>query len=319
MQAVATMKSTKISAKTEVSIHAFILLTATYVGLVLFLPPDQSSLQKYSLSVLESRLLSLTFVIPLMVVWFFALYGFLRIKAYAAMISDSPEGKALTKLSNGLMILAYNLPLSSIIAALFNYWSLRHPDMLAATTIAKNYIGVLVSVAAFVLIYNGALSLQRSLRIRQRFEHPYSLRSVGMIIVTSAVFVWLILANPLNSSNANEYAVYYLPNWLIIFTLAIPYLLSWYCGARATQWLLAYRQQVTGKIYRQPFDDLAKGIGVIVFDAVIIQFIVTLSPVLTRLNLTPLLLTIYVLVMLYVIGYGLVARGAKGLKKIEEV
>jgi hypothetical protein len=51
----------------------------------------------------------------------------------------------------------------------------------------------------------------------------------------------------------------------------------------------------------------------------VLQFLTTITEQLNRLNLAPLLIVLYLLIAFYAVGYALVARGAKKLKKIEDV
>lgn len=308
-----------IRTNTKVVICAYAALIILYLSLVWLLPPNRSSLDKYNISVLQAKLLGLTFVLPLIGVWVSALYGYIRFRAYAILIRESPEGKPFNRLADGLMVLAFGLPIMAIMSSIFNYYTSSHPEWLPASTVIRNYADIIIYFFAFLLLFYGARGLHNSLRSRNLYQPAY-FRHIGLIgIAVSAVFVWLLLANPLNPGSVTSQTIYYLPNWLIIFTVAIPYLISWYCGAMASYWLLAYKNRINAKVYKQPFSDLSKGIAVIVFDAMFIRFMTSVSPRLERLNLTPLLLIIYILVLLYILGYGLVARGAKGLKKIEEV
>lgn len=305
--------------RTQLTITLYLLLAITYISLVWFLPPNRSSLDKYNLSVLEGKLLSLSFVLPLIGVWFSALYGYLRFRAYAVVIRKSPEGKAFNRLADGLMVLAFGLPVSAILGTTLNYISVRYANWLPTNTIIRSYADIAIYLTGFSLLFLGARSLYATLRIRKPSKAIFLRYNTLIIITVSTVFAWLLLANPLDPSPDSSNSIYYLPNWLIIFSIAIPYLLSWYFGSMASYWMLAYKNKVSGRMYKQPCGDLAKGLAVIVFDAMLIRFITSLSPRLERLNLTPLLLLIYLLVLLYILGYGLVARGAKGLKKIEEV
>lgn len=309
-----------ISAKnrTKTIIIVYSLLALTYIALVWFLPPNRNSLDKYNLTILQAKLINLTFILPLIGVWFSALYGYVRFRSYALVIRKSPEGQPFKNLANGLMVLSFGLPLTAILSSVLNFYSARNPDWLPATTIIRNYVDIAIYFSAFALLFTGAKGLYTTLKLRQLFQPAYLKYNTTVIIIVSTVFAWLLLANPLTVDTANS-SIYYLPNWLIISTIAVPYLLAWYYGSMASYWLITYRNRIKGEVYRQPFTDLAKGIAVIVFDAMLIRFISSLSPRLTRLNLTPLLLIVYGLVLLYILGYGLVARGAKGLKKIEDV
>ncbi len=301
--------------KSKLYLYLFIILTAVYVCFALGLPSNPQTLEKYNITQGQSRLLSLTIVVPLILVWFSALYGFLRFKAYATVIRDSREGKAFNQLANGLMVLAFSLPISASISSYLNYVAHQNTGLTPTATILKNYIALLFALVALFMVAKGAEGLLRTLRSKPVLVHPTYI-TIGFIMLSN-FFTWLIIVRP--SSNETGQVIYYLPDWLIITTLAIPYLLVWYMGALAAYRLYLYRDKVKGLIYQQAFTELARGIGVIVASSIFLQLLTTLSARLNRLDLTPILLIIYLLVVFYAVGYGLVARGAKRLKKIEEV
>jgi len=300
-----------ISVKNEKYLWAFVALVGLYVGLYFALPTDPETLQRYNLSQTSVRLLGLTVVIPLLGVFFATLYGFLKFKDYASSIADTKEGRGFQYLSNGLMVLAFSLPTASIVSSVLNYIALSQPDLLPTATILKNYIALIFPLVTFILLARGAESLVRSVRGNQQKRHYNGL----LLIVLSCLFTWLITTRP--HSNGAE-VTYYLPNWLVITTLAIPYLYTWSQGIMTISNLRLYRASVGGKVYKRALGYLAQGVTGIVLLSIIGQAITTLSARLDRLSLTPVLIIVYILIILYALGYGLVARGAKQLKKIEE-
>lgn len=293
----------------------FALLAGVYIVLALTLPSDPAALARYNLSQGQAHLLGLTVVLPLVLIWFSALYGFLHCKAYARIVRESKEGRPFNNLADGLMVLAFGLPIAGIMSSLFNYVSFQSADLAPTATIFRNYIGLGFSLIGLLLLAKGAQGLVATLR--PKVKHAYPPYSSLALILLASLFTWLIIARP--SSAETGQAIYYLPNWLIVSTLAIPYLFAWYKGALAAYHLYLYKNNIKGSIYKRAFNDLAKGIGVIVGLSILLQFLTTMTARLNRLTLTPILLIIFVLIGLYAVGYGLVARGAKKLKKIEEV
>ncbi|HSX43684.1 MAG TPA: hypothetical protein VLE69_00065, partial [Candidatus Saccharimonadales bacterium] len=67
------------------------------------------------------------------------------------------------------------------------------------------------------------------------------------------------------------------------------------------------------------FTRLALGLGVVVGFLMVLRYLVALTTTLDNLALKYLLLVVYLLLIFIAIGYGLIASGAKRLKKIEEV
>jgi len=295
-------------------IYAFVALTALYLWLSINAPVDPKALSQYSLTATQSKLLGLTITIPLAIAWYFALYGFVQLKSYAASVEDSREGKAYRQLADGLMVLAFGLPIGAICSTYLRNLALRQPDLLPVTTITRNYLTLVISLITLSMIARGAESLVKTLHSKPILPHPPHL-TTGAIILSS-LFTWFIVARPVDPNATN---IYYLPAWILVFTLAMPHLYIWYKGALAVHRLYLYRDKVRGAIYKLAFVELAQGIGVVVGLSIFLQFLATLSAQLLQLQLRSLLLVLYVLVGLYAIGYGLVAKGARRLKRIEEV
>lgn len=291
----------------------FIALMVIYVILAFTLPTNPEILQKYNISQNHARVLNLSIVIPLSIVYFSALYGFLRFKSYANTIEKTKEGKPLQYISTGLMVLAFSLPINSILGSLLNYILFQHPDLSATSAIIRNYVSLIFSFVAFLYISRGAESLLSTLKDKKVNYHP-AISLLGPILLSS-FFSWLVT---LQSQDQAAKEVYYMPNWIVILTLAVPYVYVWCVAINAARNLYIYKDRVRGVLYKRAIDHLAKGIGVIILLSIFLQLITTISTF-NRLNLTPLLLIVYVLVAMYALGYGWVARGAKKLKQIEEV
>ncbi len=294
--------------------RVFILLVVVYIVLTFALPADPQVLSKYGISSVQAKLLNLTIVGPLTLIYLVALKGFLRIHSYSRRIRETKEGIHFNNLSGGLMVLAFSLPINSIISAVASYMKYEHVNFYPVMNILRIYMTLIFAAVSIYFIAKGAEGLAAN-TTRRRLKISASYALAGPIILAS-VYTWLITL-PENSALDNPYQN--LPDWLLILTLAIPYTLVWSIGVRAASQLFLYQKSIKGVIYKQAFDNLSKGLGVLIATSIFIQLITTLSEQLNRLNLTPLLLIVYLLVMLYAVGYGLVASGAKKLKKIEEV
>lgn len=292
----------------------FITLVAVYATLALTLPSDPELLKRLDISQGRAHLLSLTFIAPLCIVYFAALYGFLRFRAYAHSIHKTKEGEPFMNISTGLMVLAFSLPIAAILGSLLNYIELTSPDLVAAGTIIRNFIGLLFSFVVFSYIARGAKGLLLTLKDKKTKDYP--MLSLAGPIFLASMFTWLITSQPRGTVSD---PVYHMPNFLVLLTLAIPYVYIWCIGIKAAYHLHVYKDRVPGVLYKRAIDYLAKGTVVVIGLSILLQIFMTLSEKLNRLDLTPLLLVIYVLVSLYALGYGLVARSAKKLKQIEEV
>lgn len=297
-------------------VYLFILFIAIYSGVTMLLPSDPSAIERYDVSELQLRLLSLSVALPLIMIWLVALYGIIRFRTYALLVKESGEGQSLRNIANGLTVLGFSLPIVSLVSRGLGYLSDNNSNLVPAAEIIKNYVGVVFALIAFYLLAKGARRLITTLKASKQVGllPPYL---VPAVILFSSLFTWLVVSRPFG--NEDDINFYYLPNWLLILTLAVPYLFAWYFGVVSFYYLHHYQKKVKGLVYKQAFNRLAKGIAIIVFTSVFVQTLVTLSSQLNRLDLTPILGLVYLLIILYAVGYGFVARGAKKLKYIEEV
>lgn len=293
--------------------YFFLGSIVAYVAIAFSTPPDPEVLERYDISAGAARLVNLTVIGPLVAIWFAAFYGFTKLKEYAYAVRNSKEGPSFNTLSNGLMISVLSFPLNSAISAALGYLAQRNPDLLPATTIIRNYLALAFSLAAFYLIGKGAVGLAKLVRKRS-IAFNSDLWTLAYIVI-SCVFTWLIISHHTDGPNST----YFIPDWLTVLTIAIPYLYAWYCGSLATYCIYYYHKNVKGTLYKSALVYFSVGIGAVISTSVFIQVVIIFSERLNRLNLTPVLLILYFLVLLYAIGYGFIAQGAKRLKTLEEV
>jgi hypothetical protein len=299
----------------KVYILAFVALLAAYLILAMTLPSDPQVLAKHGLTQASARMLNMTTLIPLSLIYLAALYGFIRVKDYADKVRRTKEGPGFSDLALGLGLLAFSLPIRAIVGNYATYVRHAEPQLVAEISILRNYLTLVFAFAALFYIAKGAEALLDTLRRSALRERSLVYSLAGPIILAS-LYTWLIVeSGPIRSGDAP----YYMPEWAVITTLAIPLVFTWCLGAWAAFQLYKYHHGVKGVIYKRAINNLAIGVAAIVIIAILTQFITTLSGTLNRLDLQPLLIIVYVLVAVYAVGYGLVARGAKKLKQLEEV
>jgi hypothetical protein len=293
----------------------FLTLLAVYVVLVFSLPPDPAVLAKYNFTLTHARILNVTIVVPVLLIYLTALYGFVSFYNYCHKVKDSREGPYLRQITNGLMVLAFSLPINSITGSINSYIRHASPSWSTESTVLRNYLSLVLAFASIYLIAQGIQGLNDTLKKkRQSSNLGRSFNFLGPIALAS-FYTWLITVQ---TRGVNTLDAYHMPDWLILLTIVIPYTYAWSIGIRAVLQLYGYQTWVKGSIYKKALRDVSLGVGVIVVSSIFVQLLVTMSAQLNRLNLTPLLMLIYVLLIIYALGYGLVARGARKLKMIEE-
>jgi len=284
-----------------------------YAGLSVGLPPDPAALSRYHLSSTQDRLLILTIVIPIVAIWWAAFYGYYGLKRYAGLVKKSADGKAFSVIADGLGILAISLPVTQITSTILAYEARIHPEFLTASKIINGYLALAFALAAYLVIAHGVSLLVGTVQgvTNRRYYDLFML----LFIVLSAIYSYLIFTNAARHTSA----LYGLPDWLILFTIVTPYLYVWYTGFVAAMRLHYYQSKVRGIIYKRPLRFLTLGIFGVLATSILLQFLTAVSTALVELRLGPLLALIYFIVIIFSLGYILIAYGARQLRRIEEV
>jgi magnesium-transporting ATPase (P-type) len=291
------------------------LLTTCYPFLALLPEPPAKVLKQYGLTHSSYYLVIFPIVVLLVLIFLAGFYGSLTIKKYSSAIRDSHDGRAMNLISNGLLVLALSLPVTSVVATISGLIERNHLSMMPALTIFNNYLGLVFMGLSFMLITIGAEWLYEIVRAK---ISPWPQKVwVLAFIIFSTLYTYFIVFQATQPGAAQK--IYYLPHWLLLISIVIPYLYIWYRGANAGYCIYEYRQNVPGKLYKSALNLLAGGIGLVIISSIASRTITTLSTKLTSLHLTPLLIIIYALLALMGGGFLLIALGARRLIKIEEV
>jgi hypothetical protein len=285
------------------------------MALVLLGPIDPAVLHKYGITVGVARLLNLTVVVPIVLIWMTAFYGYTKLRQYAISVAGSTEGAPLRTLTNGLLVLVMSLPFVASASSGLTYLAVHNPGFAQESAIIRNYLNVVSAVLAFYLIGKGAEALAKLVK-RKTMSFDSQTWTFGFIIISS-LFSWLVISH--HSVVGARGSTYYLPDWLVIVTIVIPYLYVWYRGMMAAYCLYFYQKNVKGQLYKQALSYCSGGIAMVIVTSIFIQLLTVFTARLNRLNLTPVLIIIYLLILVYAVGYILIAKGAKKLKTIEEV
>lgn len=299
-------------------------LTIAYISITLLLPPDPVSLARYNVSAWQLRLIGLSVSIPLAGIWFAAFYGYAKFKEYALTIKGTKDAHGLSIISDGLKILAFGLPLSSLISTTMSFFS-RNPSLtetspLAPVAVITNvYVALIIAVLAYITLRKGSTELIKV----NNFTVTTSDKTKNTIffVIATIVYVFLVFLNPNRQvpSAPGFRATFYLPDWLIVLTIMLPYLYAWYSGFVASMNIVTYKKNTTGTIYKKALSGLSLGISTVIAVTIALQFFGTIGGAISKLNLSSILILVYVLLLAISAGYIIIARSAKKLTKIETV
>lgn len=302
----------------KIAVAILLLLIVIYIIEVFVIPPDANTLLKYNLSVMSARLLSLTVIIPFIIIWSMAMYGYIRLSSYAQSINDTPDGQALTQVSYGILALALWLPLNNVAQNGLGYIRHANPSLTEGAVIISNYLPIIVLLTISYLTWRGSRQLLATLTISpQSINRRYVYLGT---ILAGALFSYLVLMNPAKTTpSSGGAAAYYLPDPLLVLTIIIPYIFIWYLAIEAVQNIHTYRNRVKGIIYKSALGYLANGIAFSIICALSLRSIASMTAWFDNKTLQFVLIVLYILIFLIGVGYLLLWMGAKKLQLIEEV
>lgn len=292
-------------------IYVYIVFVIIYVLITLLPSPDKTALTKYHLRPTGVRLLDLTVMIPELFIWFALLYSYLRLQRYSLLIKNNQDGRQISKLSIGLLVLAIGVPVSAIVSGILAAIARWHPEFAGTSTIISNYVSVIYLLVAFFLIYQAVRNLNEPYRSQ---PSTVANHAVVLIVITLGVIFCDLIAR----GHKTLMLSYHMSYSLVMLTLAVPYMYIWFLGLFAIVEIYEYSKRVAGIVYRRAWDRLALGLGSIIAIDILLQYLTTLYAWTAGLSLAGILLLLYVLLLLYAGGFIVVALGTKELMKIEE-
>lgn len=297
----------------------FIILSVVYMLEVILIPPDSTALAKFKLSETEAKLLGLSVALPIVLIWMLGCFVYTKFATYVKSIENDRDGKALSLVSYGLLFLCLWLPLSTAFSNISNYLYRTEPSWTVPLVIINNYLNLFLVAVGLALIYKGSYELTKLRESKGLSAWKYV--ALAPLILISGLFIYLSLNNIVRQFPSADVpvAAYYLPDWLLVATIIIPYILVFYYGIFSVVYLYAYRRKVRGIIYKGALDYFAKGLACIVVSIVLIRYLASLTTAFNDATLKIVLLVIYLLLALLLLGFVLLVKSVKRLQAIEKV
>jgi hypothetical protein len=280
--------------------------------LTLLPAPSPATLIRFHLTPTSLRLLDVTFLIAEFAIWFAAFYGYTQLSRYSRLTHSGKESTQIAKLARGLLLLSIGLPITALLSAILSIIAAHNPGFAAPSVIINNYAGVVFPLLAMLWLSIGARGLGGLARTRPRFWLSNAV--VLATIILGVVFCCLVVLG-----HKQLRLMYHMSPQLVMLTLGIPYMYTWFLGLYSASELQAYSRKVAGVVYRKAWGLMISGVLGFIFLSIILQYLSTLATWLASLTLYEVLALLYVLLSLFIIAFILFALGAKKLMKIEEV
>lgn len=296
----------------------FTVLSVMFLGLVLLVPASATDLSRYNLSASQYQMLLISSEIPVIVIWALAFLSYIYLRQYALTISDSPESQGFLGLARGCQWLAWGLPLSAAITVVLAWVASQHPAALASTVIISNYIEVLFPILAFTTMSDSSRQLTKHYAAGNLLVTKH--RPIGQLIlvVLGIAYSYFLLHNLHVASLGSAANQYFLPIWLLILSLLVPYLYAWFLGLLTAFDIVALASQTPGIIYRRALQRLSGGLVAVIISLMAVQYLRSRLPDEQPSALDNLLWG-YLIYAVCIIGFALMLSGIRQMKRIEEV
>ncbi len=296
-----------------------IALWVIYAVLSVFAPVSQG-ISRYGITITQGNLLRATVLVPSLLIWLAAVFAIVRFRNYRALVTGSKESEGFKNITRGLIMLLLVLIVPAFVSLVASY----KPDvvlMQKTTVIIRSYLSVIFYFGAFWFFLQGARSLNGTLEKPDRPTQRSYLAVILTMAILISLYTWAIFHNDFRTVSDNPLIrpTYYLPDWLIVLTILIPYLITWSLGVLAMMELRTFAISVPGVVYRRAFIQFGRGIGVVIGLSILLQLISQSASVFSSASLKLLLLLVYVILLVMAVGYLLLARGARHLTAIEKV
>lgn len=297
-------------------------LWLVYAALAI-LPKHEITTAHYGVSHAGLNVILAILTIPALFVWFALLYAANRFYSYARTIRGSADGRGFNAISLGLYWLLGSSMFTSLLSQFGSIYQAIYGSSTTATnvvTIVSNYIGVISALGLFGFFLYGAYQLMHS--INAKVDLDYHLRRLIIpVAVLGGIYIYAIMHNAYRQVSHNPVIspTYALPDWLIIVTVAGPYIVSWLMGFLAVAIVRSFSASTPGIVYRRMLRHFVSGMTAIVMIVVIEQYIGQISSSLLNTSLGGILAILSLLYFVIVVALVLVARGAAQLSKIEQL
>ena len=292
----------------------YVALVLAYILLSFFIPLSRATREAYNLNLTQAHVIAFVTVLPLFGIWFVAFYAYGLLQRYSLTIHKAHEGFAFKKLTKGVTLLAWGLVIQAFASLILNGIADQAQSFHSTAVILQNYISLAFPLIAFPAIATGTRHL---LADKHNYASlPASRFLLVLFALLGAVYSYLVL----HLRHSNDGGAFYLPTFLLLSTLIVPYLFAWFSGLVAAYDIHVYARITQGLLYKHSLTLLSAGLIVLIVASILLQYLNSLFQTAAGgVSLSAVVFIDYALLLGVAAGYGLIIRGVKGLLRIEEI
>lgn len=297
----------------------YLPLAVIYLLLSYIYPTDPVTIVDRHLSVLDARIIALTFASVFIVLWLFSYIAARELIAYSHSIKQYKDGDAFLMLACALLVLAVYLPVRAISKILLNYIAHLHPAFTTQSNMIITYTNVLFPLAVFVYISRGGSRLFSMVKAKVPLEHVSILALTLCVLASTYCFAAFSSYTKLTPSDWLVPIDYKVAMPLRIFTLVVPFLFMWAIGFMAMYQIYFYQQKIRGIIYRNSLRLLTLGLALLILANIAVQYITVFAPIIKHLPAGLTLFCASVIFSIMLTACLLIIKGVNRLRVFEEL
>ncbi|MDE2026164.1 MAG: hypothetical protein KGJ07_06725 [Patescibacteria group bacterium] len=295
---------------------ALLFLWGTYSYLT-FQTPSGQAIAKYQISLYQITLLKFSIIVPVSFIWAAILYSSLKLYTYSETIISSGDGQGFRQIAHGVFFFL----VASIVSSFITLGAQFYPNNLELAkyvTILNNYVMVIFSFVSFYFIWLGSKKLLQMINAEKKAKKQNIVMGI-IATLLSIPYIYLVIQNPLRSISTNPQinSTYSLPDVLIFPTIVLPYVLCWFLGLLALKNMSIFGKETKGIFYKNALKKFYYGFWIIIVLAITLQYLTQFSLFFSNATLSVILFIIYLILLVDIVGFILMAIGANNLSKIE--
>ncbi len=286
------------------------VLSAVY-AVSLFFQPDQSVSAAFTLGENARKILRITFTVPIMLIWFLGTESILSSSFSAKKARSGAEKSLFRALSWGIGILLGGFVFGTFVGQLKSYFP-DNESVRRMTTIIVNYTYVFPPLFGFWILSRAVNPAQRT----ATREREYNGMAVFLAFLVGTFWAALIFTNTGRqvSRGVGLPPSFYISDILIVATIILPTLLSWFYGIAAALRLSDFSAEITERGRERVLSRLVFGIQLLIFSYILLFGLLSLgSTRLIGLGLVGVIIALYLFIAALLAAHWLISASIKNL------
>lgn len=162
---------------------------------------------------------------------------------------------------------------------------------------------LITALKQYIVLASVYFSLVFFLPVNKTAQHNFHLTSVGyhvlLFIIIGVTYCYITFRFLNLQSVGSDNNPYYLPAWLMILTVIIPFLYTWLIGLLAAYEIYLYSKNVEGILYQRAMRLLSGGVTSVIASSIVVQYLRSAVPRTEHLSFNSVLLIVNIAYIFY--------------------